>query len=357
VPAPAAPPRILLVDDDPDLARLVATVLAQHGFGTPEHVLTAREGLERAAAADVVLLDHQLPDGDGLALLDALHARPEPPAVIMITGNGNAALAAAALRHGAEDYLVKDASLPTLLPQIVERVRRVRDLGRALAAAERDLLAAERHAAVGEMTVTLHHEINNPLMSASAEVELLLAGGDPLTGTQREALAQVRAQLGRIGDILRRARELRQASSTDYLAGIRMIDLAAGAAAPREHRGTAVMYLPDEELARVASLLLRREGFGVRRCESPSELDRWAGALGVTLVVLQGSGTPGEDPLGGFRPPADRGYRLVVLVRGAPERARAAGADLALALPFDPLTFGAELVALTSSPAAPSPTP
>ena len=93
----------------------------------------------------------------------------------MITAHGNESLAAAALRLGAEDYLVKDASLAQLLPQVLERVRRIRAVREALAAAERDLVHAERLAAIGQLNVTLHHTINNPLMAASAEAELLLS--------------------------------------------------------------------------------------------------------------------------------------------------------------------------------------
>jgi CheY-like chemotaxis protein len=155
-----------------------------------EHAADGREALERLDGVAVVLLDRQLPDATGMEVLDAIRARPHPPAVVMITAHGSEALAAAALRQGADDYLVKDVSLGRMLPQVLERVRRSRELRKALAAAQRDLLRAERLAAVGEMTVTLHHEINNPLMSAFADVELLLA--DP-------ALAEDRRREGLLG--------------------------------------------------------------------------------------------------------------------------------------------------------------
>src|ERR687896_1359884 len=180
------PPRILLVDDD----------------------------------VAIVLLDHQLPDASGLDVLDAIRARPNPPAVVVITAHGNESLAAAALRRGADDYLAKDAALADLLPQILERVRRNRELRKALAAAEQDLLAAERLAAIGEMTVTLHHEINNPLMAAFADVELLLA--DPNAGLhqRQQGLDNIRQALRRIRDIVQRIGALREARSKDYLRGV-----------------------------------------------------------------------------------------------------------------------------------------
>ena len=142
------------------------------------HVTTGREALESLDGIDIVLLDHQLPDANGLDILEVIRARPNPPAVVLITAHGNESLAAGALRLGADDYLAKDQSLLEMLPEILERVRRSRELRKALVAAERDLVRAERLAAIGEMTVALHHGINNPLMSASTDVELLLADPD-----------------------------------------------------------------------------------------------------------------------------------------------------------------------------------
>ena len=181
-------PRILLVDDDLDIARLVQHILSSHGFGPAIQVTTGQEALASLQGIDIVLLDQQLPDTSGLAVLDAIRARPNPPAVVLVTAHGNESLAASALRRGADDYLAKDAALGDLLPQILERVRRNRELRKALAAAEQDLVRAERLAAIGEMTVTLHHEINNPLMAALAEVELLLTQPVASPEEQRQAL-------------------------------------------------------------------------------------------------------------------------------------------------------------------------
>ncbi len=57
---------------------------------------------------------------------------------------------------------------------MIERARRNRALQEAHAAAERDLVHAERQAAISQLKVTLSHNINNPLMAALAETEMLL---------------------------------------------------------------------------------------------------------------------------------------------------------------------------------------
>ena len=341
-------PRVLLVDDDPDLGRLIQHVLQAHGYEPAVQVGTGREALSSLDGIDIVLLDQQLPDTSGLDVLDAIRTRPQPPAVVLVTGHGNESLVAAALRRGADDYLAKDAALTELLPQILERVRRGRELRKALAAAEQDLVRAERLAAVGEMTVTLHHEINNPLMAAFADVELLLAdlGGPP--ETLRQGLEDIRQALRRIRDIVQRIGKLRDTRSKDYLRGVRMLDLERKDREPAVvRRGAALVHVPDEDLVRIISLLLRGAGFEVERCASVAELQSAATRIGVSVVLIAGgASTPGAHPLGGFVGRKDRDYLLVALVAGGGAAAVAAGADHVVHLPFDPGTFTAEILAL-----------
>lgn len=337
--------QVLLVDDDPDVGRLVQHILKANGLGPALQVTTGREALAALEGVDIVLLDQQLPDTSGLEVLDAIRARPTPPAVVLITGHGNESLAAAALRRGADDYLAKDAALTEMLPQILERVRRGRELRKALAAAEQDLVHAERLAAIGEMTVTLHHEINNPLMAAFAEVELLLLKPDT-AADQRQSLQDIRIALQRIRDIVQRIGELREARRKDYLQGVKMLDLSrSNRETPNLHRGAALLHVPDEDLARIVSLLLRGAGFQVERCRDIPGLQTAAARLGVSLVLIAGgASSPGAHPLEGFVAGGERDYLLVALVGGDGAAARAAGADHVVQVPFDPGTFTGEIL-------------
>ena len=346
MPEPAQTMRVLVVDDDPTIVRLEREILRANGFTAVTSVGTARAALEALGEADVVLLDHQLPDTSGLEVLDAIRARPHPPAVVMVTAHGNESLAAAALRRGADDYLAKDASLAEMLPQVLERVRRTRELRKALVAAERDLVRAERRGAVGAMTVTLHHEINNPLMSAFADVQLLLADPDGSPESRRDTLRSVEASLRRIRDIVRQIGDLRDVRTKRYVQGVDMVDLAGTAVQdPAVHRGTALLRLDDQDLARVVALLLRHAGFAVERAEAADALRAAAGRSGIALVVVAGgTAAAGAHPLGGFDPPEARGYRVVALVAGAGDAARAAGADQVVQLPFDPGTFTTDII-------------
>ena len=345
---PGASRKVLLVDDDPAMVRLVRKILAANGFVSVEHAPTGRQALELLEGVDVVLLDHQLPDTTGLEVLEAIRTRPQPPAVILITAHGNESLAATALRRGADDYLAKDVSLSDLLPQVLERVRRTRELRKALVAAERDLVRAERFAAIGEMTVTLHHEINNPLMAAFTHVELLLADPSMDAEARRETLSSVREALHRIRDIVQRIGDLREIRTKSYATGVQMVDLGDVSQASAVRRGQALVLVTDEDLARIVSLLLKHGGFDVvRASDGPDLLRRAAGGQASLVVAQGGTDAAGAHPLGGFVPPANRSYRVVALVSGDGTGALAAGADHVVELPFDPGAFTAEIIELT----------
>ncbi len=224
---PASPPaRILVVEDDPDQARLVQLLLAQAGLACAGVAASASAAVEQAPAADVVLVDYRLEgSGTGLDALRELRARGLPVAVIVMTAHGSERVAAEALHLGAEDYIIKDETFADLLPQVLRRVIRVREVERALAAAQDSLIRAERRAAIGEIVVALSHEINNPLMALSAQLDLMRLDEERLPPAGRAALEVARSQVGRIAELLRRLRELDRERATTYVGGTRMTDL------------------------------------------------------------------------------------------------------------------------------------
>jgi len=68
---------------------------------------------------DVVLSDLRLPDGSGMDLLKRIQEMPRPPAVVLVTGQGDEQVAVAALKAGAADYLVKQSDYLHRLPVVL----------------------------------------------------------------------------------------------------------------------------------------------------------------------------------------------------------------------------------------------
>jgi two-component system response regulator PilR (NtrC family) len=108
-------PRILLVDDEPDLLDLMELTLVKMGLETDRatSVAEARAQLTRNQY-DLCLTDMRLTDGEGLEVVALASAMPLPVPVAVITAFGNAGNAVAALKAGAFDYLSKPVALDQL---------------------------------------------------------------------------------------------------------------------------------------------------------------------------------------------------------------------------------------------------
>ena len=128
------PDRILIVDDDPEIRRLLVDYLARNGFDA----IAARDGREMWQAlerhsVDLVVLDLMLPDTDGLTLCRNLRAKagsssnPNLP-VLMLTARGEETDRIIGIEMGADDYLVKPFNPRELLDRIKSILRRTRAL-------------------------------------------------------------------------------------------------------------------------------------------------------------------------------------------------------------------------------------
>jgi DNA-binding response OmpR family regulator len=119
--------RVLIVEDDPDIAQLIAHYLQKAGHTT--ECLTSGSGVvahARASAPDVVLLDLMLPGIDGLMVCQALRAQRETAGIpiIMLTARGEEGDRIAGLELGADDYMTKPFSPGELNARIAALLRR-----------------------------------------------------------------------------------------------------------------------------------------------------------------------------------------------------------------------------------------
>ena len=117
--------RVLVVDDDEPLARVMARVLRSRGFEA-DVALTGAEARQMFEARDyaVMLLDVRLPDESGYGLLEELRSTRPNTAVVMISGVDDPELGRAALEHGAFAYHVKPVGATQLYLLVVNNLRR-----------------------------------------------------------------------------------------------------------------------------------------------------------------------------------------------------------------------------------------
>lgn len=117
--------RILLVEDDPALAREIVRALERESWPL-DHVSSLADAFEAVIRFPyrAILLDRSLPDGDGIALVAAAKSRPSRPSIIFLTARDEVADRIEGLDAGADDYLVKPFALEELLARLRAACRR-----------------------------------------------------------------------------------------------------------------------------------------------------------------------------------------------------------------------------------------
>lgn len=202
--------RVLFIDDDEGLRRLVSRALSRRGY---EVTIAAggEEGLRlaREQAFDVIALDHYMPGLGGFETLTGLLAELRDTPIVYVTGSEETRVAVTALKAGAADYVVKvvgdeffdllDSAFTQALDQVRLR-RHAADTEEALRASNQRLQALLRE---------VNHRVANSLQLVSAFVQLQAAALDDegaraaLSDTQRriEAVGQVHRRLYTSDDV------------------------------------------------------------------------------------------------------------------------------------------------------------
>ncbi len=218
----SAPIRLLYIDDDRGLSRLVQKELGRHGYDvTCAPDADAGYAALQAGAFDVCALDHYMPGREGLDVLPDILNLPSPPPVVYVTGAQDGRIAVAALRAGAADYVIKDVSedFTSLLRSALEDALLRRRLERENEAAQEEVRLARDRAEA--MLREVNHRVGNSLQLVSSFISLQLR--QLADEGARSALREAQVRIEAVAHVHRRlytSSDLATVAMDEYLTGL-----------------------------------------------------------------------------------------------------------------------------------------
>ncbi len=246
--------KILIAEDNEDNLELLRLRLDK----SAHDVFTAVNGKEavdqfNCLNPDVIFLDIQMPEKNGLQVLEEIRRMDDTCTVIMMTAFGSENIAVQSLKLGANDYLTKPIDYREILKVLEENVNQTRlrnrnkqlleqltvvnrELYRKYAllqeaiahieAGQEEVIKAQRISAITETAVSLNHEINNPLCSIMGNAELLTMMLIDADEKVKRKLDIITRESSRIHETTKKLSHLMQPVLTEYIHGVQMIDLS-----------------------------------------------------------------------------------------------------------------------------------
>lgn len=309
-----APTRILYIDDDAGIGRLVQKHLARYGY-TVETETCGTDGLRRLDEQefDLVALDHYMEGQDGLVTLAEIRKRPNPPPVVYVTGTTEGRVAVAALKAGAADYVIKDVSgtfLP-LLRAAIESTLAARELRLLREAAQAEVQEArDKFEALANERALLMREVNHRVSnSLQLAVSLLNMKAHAQSNPDvKDALLAASSRVAAIGQVHRRlynSTDVQAVALGDYLR-LLMDDISRamedGSANQVQFKADEMMTTPDRAVAVgmiVTELVLNARKHAYPDGNGPIRVDlrRKDDTNAILTVEDEGIGMPSEDVL------------------------------------------------------------
>lgn len=191
------PLAVLVIDHDPAFAGVLSQILELDFGADPVAVAPDCEKARTALATerfDLVIIDYQVPGGNGLELLEEIQAADNPPPVIMVTGNGDERIASEAFMLGAAGYVVKDGRARAILPETVRGILEREKYRKALERSERlfRMLAENMSDNVWVMDLKLNRLYTSPsverILGRTPAEALALSLSETMTADSYEAV-------------------------------------------------------------------------------------------------------------------------------------------------------------------------
>lgn len=209
--------RILIVDDQADNLRVLATVLELKGYHAIRCVDDSRcvASVFKEYQPDLVMLDLHMPHLDGIGVMDQLRemiSQDDYLPILVLTGDSTSAARERALGHGAHDFISK----PLNRTEVQLRVRNLletrhlhlqlkahnaslEETNRRLREMQSQLVQSEKMASLGQLVAGIAHEINNPLAFVINGLFLVQEGLERIAKEPEEGLPS--AVRGRVGNM------------------------------------------------------------------------------------------------------------------------------------------------------------
>lgn len=214
--------RVLYIDDDPGLGRLVQKTLESGGF-VVELATSGDDGVRLLTEQvfDVVALDHHMPGQTGLDTIPRIRELPNAPPIVYVTGSEDSRVAVAALKAGAVEYVWKDVQghFRDLLAQAIVTALETEKLRRDKEAADSEVIQARDRAEL--LLREVNHRVSNSLAIVAALINLQRSTVTDASALR--ALNEMQARILAIAGVHRRLYTSHDVQSVDiraYLGGL-----------------------------------------------------------------------------------------------------------------------------------------
>jgi len=219
--------RVLVADASDSSRKLIGDVVAERGYT----LVLASDGEEAWQAWErerpaLAFIDSRLPTVDGVTVCARIRAADPTRStflIVLAARDGGTDLDRM-LDAGADDYLSKPLSIERVRARLTIAERRIL-LEEQRLAAENELARTRWQAGIGETTIAVEHEINNPL-AALMGYAAMLEKSPTLVADDRANVRVITEQAERIAAVVKRLSKLKNPQSVEYLQGSRMIDLS-----------------------------------------------------------------------------------------------------------------------------------
>ena len=220
---------VLVVEDSDDDRELLTQILrrVQSPIAMVDFCLDGTSALKRLSEHpfDCVFLDYNLPDIDGMEVMEEAKRIVPDAEIVMITSQGNEELAVSAMKGGAFDYWVKGRFSKEALERTFHSLQDRIQLKKTIKKQEEDLLVAERQRVMLESIGAACHHFSQPITSLLGRLEMLISRNPPLSDEDKQILQDCYSISNKMGDLVQQFQNVREYRTIPYVRDYNIIDI------------------------------------------------------------------------------------------------------------------------------------